>query len=128
MRNKILVVDDEEDFLNLMLLHLKKRGFEAIGAPDGIVALEIFKREGDFAVIVTDWMMPNMSGNELVREAQNIDPNIQAVVITSASHLRPLAGIPGWGNFPHLVKPLERMSVLSEAVQKALDYRNKLES
>lgn len=125
--DKILVVDDESDFLDLMILHLTKKGFNATGAPDGPTALELFKKEGDFAVIVTDWMMPNMSGNELVREAQRVDPKIQAVLITSASHLRPLTGIPGWGNFPHLVKPLERMSELSNAVGKALKFRNSLE-
>jgi DNA-binding response OmpR family regulator len=45
----ILVVDDDADLLNLMLVHLKRRGHTAVGAPDGMRALEILK------VAVTVW-------------------------------------------------------------------------
>lgn len=129
MNEKILVVDDEKDFMLLMVRHLERNGYNALGATDPLHALEIFKKEGDFIVIVTDWMMPVMSGNDFILRAQEIDPMIQAIIITSAGEsLRPPTGLPGWGNFRHLTKPLEKMSDLSKAVQFAIDFRSKLNS
>lgn len=120
---KVLVVDDEEDFLNLMLLHLRKRGFQATGATDPREALTILEEQvGKFAVIVTDWLMPNMSGNRLIRSARQIDPMMEAIMITSVYGMGSIAKL-GYGAFEYLDKPLKSMSALSEAVKRAIVFR-----
>lgn len=127
MNKKVLVVDDEKAYMNLMVSHLNKRGYEAVGTTDPKEGLEIFKKERGFAVIVTDWMMPELTGNELILAVQQIDPKVQAIVITAfGQDMQTPSSIPGWGNFKHLDKPLARMSELSEAVQKAIEFREKL--
>ena len=67
-----LVVDDSATQRKLLKLTLKKWNFEVIEAEDGERALEIFrKREIDF--IISDWMMPGMSGPDLCRAVRALD-------------------------------------------------------
>ena len=127
MSEKILVVDDEKAYMELMVKHLTKRGYEVFGTIDPQEALKVFKEEGGFVVIVTDWMMPGMTGNELIIAAQEIDPTIQAIVITAYGEgIQTPTNIPGWGNFKHLDKPLYNISDLSHAVSYAIEFRQRL--
>ena len=122
---KVLVVDDEEDFLNLMLLHLRKKGYQATGATDPHEALYILERQaGEFAVIVSDWLMPKMSGNSLIRSAKQIDPMMEAIMITSVYAMGSVAKL-GFGAFEYLDKPLKSMNELSETVKRAIVFREK---
>ena len=128
MSEKILVVDDEEDYLNVMMLHLKKRGYEVLGASDPFQALEIIEKRGfELSILVTDWMMPGMSGNELVRNAKKINPLIEAIVITAVGEMG-LTGKMGYGAFGYLVKPLKSMKELSLMVGQAIEKRSERES
>ncbi|MGK5089459.1 response regulator transcription factor [Bdellovibrionota bacterium FG-2] len=66
MSSRILVVEDEADIRTLMLLHLKREGFEAMGAENGELGLGLFS-EGKFDLAVLDWMLPGISGLELCK-------------------------------------------------------------
>jgi len=64
---KLLIVDDDANIRELVLLFLKKEGFELYEASDGMKALELMEKvKIDIAII--DIMMPNMDGWELCRE------------------------------------------------------------
>lgn len=124
MAEKILVVDDDVDFQYLMSMHLKRRGYEVRNATDPYQALDILKKpNNEIAVLVTDWMMPGMSGNALIREAQKINRQIESIIITSADQMGRI-GVLGLGAYIHLAKPLESMMMLSGAVEKALLHRS----
>ncbi len=63
----ILVVDDDRDLRELYIELLKELGYEVVGAPDGLVALELaLSLEPD--LILTDWRMPHMDGVELCQQ------------------------------------------------------------
>lgn len=64
MNRGILVVDDNRANLDLMLYLLKAFGHEAVGVSDGLAAYEA-ARNGDFALILTDILMPGIDGYEL---------------------------------------------------------------
>lgn len=122
MSKKVLVVDDEEDFCRLMVLHLKRRGFDAVGTNDPQEAVKMVKKagKGAFGVVVTDWMMPRMSGNELILNIVDIDPEVIPIAITAVEQMGQLA-VRGFGAIEYLVKPLDNMTQLSAAVKKAMD-------
>ena len=63
---KVLIVDDEPDVLQLLEEFLDGLGHQAVRAENGWRALEILDRE-PIHVVITDWLMPGMSGLELVR-------------------------------------------------------------
>ena len=81
---RILIVDDEEQIRLMMALALKRQGYQIVSAQDGKQALAILRSQPPFAVLLTDLMMPEISGNDLLREARRMQPSIEVVVISAA--------------------------------------------
>jgi two-component system, NtrC family, response regulator AtoC len=64
---RVLVVDDEENIRHLLLVILKKAGYEPTAVPGGIEALKILKQQ-NFGVVLSDLRMPGMDGRDLLRQ------------------------------------------------------------
>jgi phosphate regulon transcriptional regulator PhoB len=79
MDNKILIVDDEPDIVDLVSYNLKKEGFKVTAAPDGEKALEKIRRD-KFDLVVLDLMLPGIQGVELCRMIRN-DPKTSGTPI-----------------------------------------------
>ena len=124
---RVLVVDDDEALLNLMGFSLRKRGYQVEQAKDGFNALDILSAQKSFSVMVTDLMMPGMSGLELLREAKKIDEHIEVVVVTAAPDLESaIAAMRAHGAYDYLLKPFESLSQLLLAVERASMHRRLL--
>jgi len=79
---KILVVDDEIDFLETIVARLKKRKLDATGVVSGEAAIELLKKQL-FDVILLDVKMPGgMDGVETLREIKKIQPLTEVVMLT----------------------------------------------
>jgi len=78
---RILVIDDEARARNLISRILQADSHSVILAEDGQAGLDIF-RGGEFDLVITDRAMPNMSGDEVAKEAQNIRPGIPIIMLT----------------------------------------------
>ena len=123
-QQKVLVVDDDDALRDMMAAHLRRQGYHAESAPDGFQALQILKTNGPFAVLITDLMMPFMSGLQLLRQARELDPHLEAVVITAAASVASaIAAMREDGAYDYLTKPLETINELSAAVERAVAYR-----
>ena len=115
MSDKILVVDDEPDTLNLAKMILEEEGFHVITATDGDDALQIVNTEWP-DLVLSDLVMPGKSGLEFCRIIKN-DPNtkpIPVVIFTVLGRdvdkkLCEDAGAEG-----HLIKPFTQESLISE--------------
>lgn len=68
--SRILVVEDEQSFIDALSFMLRKEGFEVSVAADGLSAVETFEREGADLVLL-DIMLPGMSGTEVCRMIRN---------------------------------------------------------
>jgi diguanylate cyclase (GGDEF)-like protein len=64
---KILIVEDELIFRRMVKKYLLEAGYDIVEAEDGQSAWELFQRE-PFHLVITDWMMPHLSGPELVQK------------------------------------------------------------
>src|SRR5512133_4324222 len=124
---RVLVVDDDESLLNLMALALRRRGYQVEQALDGFSALKVLASQPPFAVLLTDLMMPGMSGLELLREARKLDAHIEVVVVTAAPDLdSAISALRADGAYDYLLKPFESMSQLLLAVERAATHRRLL--
>ncbi|KAJ49888.1 DNA-binding response OmpR family regulator [Clostridium tetanomorphum] len=81
MKEKILIVDDEERMRKLIVAYLKRDGYETIEAENGEEALNIFKN-GGIHLIILDVMMPVMDGWTACREIRKIS-NIPIIFLTA---------------------------------------------
>jgi CheY-like chemotaxis protein len=82
---KILVAEDNEMTAEILRLHLRKHGFEAILASNGVEALACLESTPDIALVITDIMMPVMDGFALVAEMRRrLEMSDIPVVVASA--------------------------------------------
>ncbi len=65
-RQKVLVVEDEGEIRQLMVIHLKREGFEVDEASNGEEATQYLARN-QYSLVILDWMLPAMSGLEITR-------------------------------------------------------------
>ncbi len=81
---KIIVADDEARIRRLVCDFLRKEGYEPLEADDGDVALEIFQKNPDTALLIVDIMMPNMDGWTLCREIRKTS-GVPVIFLTARS-------------------------------------------
>src|ERR1035438_6733094 len=83
LRKRILLVDDQPSVREAISLLLSLDEHTVIEAGDGVEALNVFGRE-QFDLVITDFEMPNMKGNELARRIKQLSP-AQPIVIDRKS-------------------------------------------
>lgn len=79
--DRVLLVDDEEDFTEALAKRLEGRGLKVTTAESGAAALEKI-RARDFDTVVLDLAMPGMDGIETLRRIKAEDPDVQVILLT----------------------------------------------
>jgi DNA-binding NtrC family response regulator len=82
MAARILVVEDHHRTLENVCAFLRDEGFEVEEASDGIKALEIFRNNAGFDVVICDIMLPELNGFKLIHHIHSIAPKIPIIVMT----------------------------------------------
>ena len=77
----ILLIEDEELVRLTVRFVLEGAGYEVIEARDGIEAIAKFKR-GRPSLVLTDVVMPNMEGNETIRDLRRLDPDVPIIAMS----------------------------------------------
>ncbi len=115
----VMIVDDEEDFLETLVKRLEKRDVKVIGAKSGEEALELLQ-ESPVDVVVLDVKMPGMDGIEALKEIKRRHPLVEVVLLTG--HASTEVAIKGMelGAFDYLMKPIG-MDELLYKVQDAYE-------
>ena len=85
VKRKILVVDDEIDFLEMMRLRLEANNYSVVTASEGNEALEKFRKEKPVAVLL-DILMPGMDGIEVLKKMRKENTKIPIFIITAFSN------------------------------------------
>lgn len=81
--HRILVIDDDQDFLDLVQTLLEREGLAVSTYDSEVTAIEAFTRNPqDFDMVVTDYVMPKLSGVELARKLRHVRPEIPVILVT----------------------------------------------
>ncbi|HQV33918.1 MAG TPA: response regulator, partial [Calditrichia bacterium] len=80
----VLIAEDDKVSNKLLTRGLEKLGYRVVSARDGREALNYYQ-ENHFPVVITDWMMPNMDGLELVKAIRNIQSEEYTYIIMLTS-------------------------------------------
>ena len=84
----IVLIDDSPDILESARALLEAEGHTVVTAPDGMVGIEAVKREKPHLILV-DYFMPEMTGEDVVREIRTFDKNVQIILATGYSGEKP---------------------------------------
>jgi len=117
----ILVVDDEPLVCDAVRLMLNFDGHKVETANSGKEALEKFKK-GKYDLVITDFSMPVMKGDELATTIKSIDPTQPVVMITAYAEMIQSSGNPLGGVDCMISKPF-MLESLREAIKKAMARR-----
>ncbi|MBI4797231.1 MAG: response regulator [Desulfarculus sp.] len=113
---KVLLVDDEPDFMEPLTNRLTLRKLKVHNATNGADALKLLDQE-PMDVVVLDVKMPGMSGLDVIRHIKKAHPLVEVIMLTGHANLE--VSIEGMelGAFDYLLKP----AVIDELVYKIQD-------
>ncbi len=102
--SRILLVDDEKDFVEMLTLRLQETGEEVLQAYSGLESLEKLK-ETEIDVVILDVKMPGMDGIETLQEIKKNYPLVEVIMLTGHATIE--AAVEGMklGAYDFLIKP-----------------------
>lgn len=121
MRGRLLIVDDESAQLRALCETLGLEGYSTEGFASPRAALAALQ-PGRYELLLTDLMMPEMDGIELIAAARRIDPELGAVVMTGNASVDSAVQAMRGGALDYILKPF-RLSVILPVIERARDIQ-----
>ena len=116
-RLRLLIVDDEEGYVNVLAKRMTKRNIDVTTALSGAEAIQTLRRSSFYAAVL-DLKMEDMDGIEVLKIFKKMDPQMPVIMLTGhGSETAARQGIE-FGAFDYLTKPCE-LSELLEKIKEA---------
>ena len=118
-KTKVLLVDDDTDFLKLMSLHIKSWGYDLVTASngkEGIDAAKIDKPD----IVILDYVMPDMDGIKVLRQIRKINKKLPVIMFTANPDIKSIKGSKALGVSAYVPKFCLYTNV-PDAVKEVLD-------
>ena len=123
---RILLVDDEKEFVQTLSERLQTRNLESSIVYDGEQALD-FVSQNQTDVMVLDLMMPGINGIEVLRRVKKDFPNVEVIILTGHGSDKEKAISEELGAFAYLQKPVD-IDVLAKVMRDAYQKINRLKA
>jgi DNA-binding response OmpR family regulator len=120
-RIRILLVDDEAVYVDVLANRLGKRGFDVTKAYTSPEALLVLRTQ-QFDVAVLDLKMPDMDGIEVLKIAKQVDPTLQVIMLTGHGSAEACDQGLALGAFDYMMKPCE-FEALVDKIREAFDQK-----
>jgi DNA-binding NtrC family response regulator len=121
---KILLVDDEERALEAMNRNLQMVGYKTSGASDSKAAQDLLRTES-YDIVITDLMMPDMDGIELLEFCKKLDPDLPIIILTGYGTIKTAVEAMKKGAFDYVTKPYN-IDEIDLLIKRALQQRDLL--
>lgn len=116
--SRLLLVDDEIGYLEVLAKRLTRRGFEVTTASSGTEAIRAL-RQWEFDLAVVDLKMEDMDGIEVLKVFKKMDPALRVIMLTGHGSERAAREGIAEGAFDYLIKPVG-LEVLLKTLEAAL--------
>jgi DNA-binding response OmpR family regulator len=123
VKKKILIVDDESDYVEMLKMRLEAGGFDVVTASNGAEGLKTAAAEKPH-VILLDIMMPGMDGRETLRALKRAreTAGLPVVMLTAKGESRSIMDAQDLGAVDYLIKPCEASELL-DTINRAMRWR-----
>ena len=121
---RVLLVDDEQEFVETLADRLKMRDLEATTARNGEEALSVVKQE-EPDVILLDLKMPGIDGIEVLRRLKKAYPNVQVIMLTGHGSEKDEEAARSLGAFDYIKKPVD-LDALVPRIRNAFKQKLKI--
>ena len=113
------MVDDDKQLADVLAEYLTKLGYQAVATYGGREGLEMFERD-DFQLVITDLMMPDMDGMELMEAVKRLDSRVVVMVVTGFGTVESAVAAIKRGAYDFIPKPFN-MGELEVIIKRALE-------
>ena len=110
---RLLLIDDEKDFVNILSKRLKRRSIEVKKAFSGAEAIQALRGQ-EFDVAVLDLKMEDMDGIEVLKMLKIMDPRLAVIMLTGHGSAEAAEQGIKLGAFDYLTKPCELAELLGK--------------
>lgn len=115
----ILLVDDEERFVEILAQRLQARGLSTDVATTGEKAVALTKAK-DFDAVLLDLSMPGMDGIEVLREMKKTNPFLQIIILTGQGSIKATVEVMKEGAMDFMEKPVDINKLLEKITEAKL--------
>ena len=123
MDQRVIIVDDDRDFLEIMGKRIRELGFDNILLKDDpALAAELFASNPPCDLALIDMTMPGMNGLELLDQIKKVSPATECIMITAVNEARTAVECLRKGAYDYLIKPVAQED-LALSVHRALEHR-----
>ena len=127
MKSRILVIDDETDFLESVRRGLITSGFKGIHTESNPhLAVTAVENGSPFEVALIDITMPGMDGVQVLEAIKKSQPQIECIMVTALDEARTAVNCLKKGAYDYLVKPVSKEDLIS-SIQRALERKRLLD-
>ncbi len=117
MKERVLLVDDEAEFLDIMAERMRARDMEVITSTSASEALSLMETDS-FDAVVMDFMMPEMDGIQALKAIKERKPEMQIILLTGQATVEKSVEAIKAGAIDFVEKPAD-LDALSEKIKKA---------
>jgi diguanylate cyclase (GGDEF)-like protein len=118
---RLLVVDNEVELLNAVCDALREQGLNVTGFVDPVAALKAIEPD-KFDLILSDLMMPELDGIQLLKQSLQIDPNLIGIIMTGAGSIHTAVEAMRAGAYDFVLKPF-RLNQILPTLDRAMGIR-----
>ena len=123
MDSKIIVIDDDLDFLEILKGHLLNSGFKNIRTEDNSLNVApLFEKGKKFDIALIDMTMPGIDGLDLLEIIKNISPRTECIMVTAVNEARIAVECLKKGAYDYLVKPISKEDLIF-SMKRALEKK-----
>ncbi len=123
LRDKILIVDDEDAIRSLFVEALNELGYDCDVAKNGLECLEKFYRVRDYDVVLLDVQMPELNGIETLKKLKSYSPDLSVIMVSASREIENVRVALREGAYDYVFKPFNVIDV-DAVIRRALERAN----
>jgi len=118
---RLLVIDDDPNVLEVMVTVLKGKGYDVDSAPNGKLGIKALEND-TYDLVLTDLMMPDVSGMDILYQVVAQSPKSKCIILTGHATIKSSVEAIKKGAFDYITKPITASELLV-VVEKALQFK-----
>jgi len=127
MQTKIILVDDDRDYLEVLSRHLTDSGYQNIHTEENPKKAAVLFEQGEgFDIAIVDMTMPEMDGIALLEIIKTFSPETECIMVTAVNEARVAVSCLKGGAYDYLVKPISK-DELNLTIRRAIERKRLLD-
>jgi len=122
MNERVLLIDDEQDFLDVLAERMRDRGMKVQTTTSALEAMDLAEGEDGYDAVILDLMMPEMDGLEALTRLREKNPDLQIILLTGHATIEKGIEAMKLGAMDFLEKPID-IQTLNEKIKEAKAHK-----